>query len=42
MPYFVDGRKQRKGVAILFNPRLIVLVENQICYEDGIIFICSQ
>ena len=29
--YFCHGSKHSKGVAILFNPRFKVLVENQIC-----------
>ena len=37
--YFCHGSKHSKGVAILFNPRLKVLVENQICCENGRILI---
>lgn len=37
--YFCHGSKHSKGVAILFNPRLKVLVENEICCENGRILI---
>ena len=37
--FFCHGSKHSKGVAILFNPRLKVLVENQICCESGRILI---
>ena len=37
--YFCHGSKHSKGVAILFNPRLKVLVEKQICCESGRILI---
>ena len=36
---FCHGSKHSKGVAILFNPRLKVLVENQICCENDRILI---
>ena len=37
--YFSHGSKQSKGVAILFDSRLKVLVGNQICCENGRILI---
>ena len=37
--YFRHGSKHSKGVAILFNPLLEVLVENQICCDNGRILI---
>ena len=37
--YFCHGSKHSKGVAILFNPRLKVLVEDEICCENGRILI---
>ena len=37
--YFCHGSKHSKEVAILFNPRLKVLVENQICCKNGRILI---
>ena len=37
--YFCHGSKHSKGVAILFNPQLKVLVENQICCDNGRILI---
>ena len=33
--YFCHGHEHSKGVAVLFNPRLQVLVENQICCNNG-------
>jgi len=37
--YSCHGSKHGKGVAILFNPQLKVLVENQICCENSRILI---
>jgi len=41
--YFCHGSKHSKGVAILFNPKLRVEIEQQIQSEDGRILIppCS-
>ena len=37
--HFSHGSKHSKGVAILFNPKILVTIENQMQSEDGRILI---